>query len=60
MHSLSPNGVCATTLQNGVMLICGGAYFDSLSFYNLMFDYRPTNADELFNLRHAMARNVIE
>jgi hypothetical protein len=25
-----------------------------------MFDYRPTNADELFNLRHAMARNVIE
>ena len=25
-----------------------------------MFDYRPTNADELFNLWHAMARNIIE
>jgi DDE superfamily endonuclease len=25
-----------------------------------MFDYRPANADELFNLRHASARNVIE
>jgi hypothetical protein len=36
------------------------AYFDSLSVYNLMFDYRPTNADELFNLWHAMARNIIE
>jgi len=25
-----------------------------------MFDYRPANADELFNLQHASARNVIE
>jgi hypothetical protein len=25
-----------------------------------MYDYRPVNADELFNLRHASARNVIE
>jgi hypothetical protein len=26
----------------------------------LTSNYRPTNADELFNLRHASARNVIE
>ena len=37
-----------------------GAYLVSISFYYLTFDYRPANADELFNLRHASARNVIE
>jgi len=29
-------------------------------FYYLKFDYRPANEDELFNLRHASAHNVIE
>src|ERR1700685_2317373 len=60
MHSSSPNGVCVTTLRNGAAHNSGETYFDSVSFYYLMFEYRPANADELFNLRHASARNVIE
>jgi hypothetical protein len=31
-----------------------------MSFYYLTFDYRPANADELFNLQHASARNIIK
>jgi len=37
-----------------------GAYLNLMFFYYLKFDYRPANADELFNLRHASAHNVIE
>jgi len=31
-----------------------------MPLYHLTFDYRPADTDELFNLRHASARNVIE
>jgi hypothetical protein len=30
------------------------------SFYNVLIIYRPTTKEELFNLRHSSARNVIE
>src|SRR5271156_1230781 len=35
-------------------------FFYSILLWDLIFGYRPANADELFNLRHASARNVIE
>jgi hypothetical protein len=36
------------------------AFFHSTLLKHLIYSYRPMNADELFNLRHASARNVIE
>jgi len=47
-------------LLNGVVLIHGlsGIFIAFIIF--ILSDYRPANREELFNLRHASARNVVE
>jgi len=47
------------TYRNGAKLICGTFFFLSNININL-HAYRPSNPQELFNLRHAQARNIIE
>jgi hypothetical protein len=41
------------------VLVSGVCYF-SVSYLKLSNWHRPTNTEELFNLHHASARNVIE
>ena len=60
MHLSSPSVVCATTLQNGAVPNSGAACLNLMLFYYLKFDYRPANADKLFNLWYVSACNVIE
>jgi hypothetical protein len=36
------------------------AFFHSMLLKHLIYRYRPMNADELFNLLHVSARNVIK
>jgi len=45
--------------RNGAKLICGTFFFLSNIHINL-HAYRPSKPQELFNLRHAQAHNIIE
>ena len=58
-HYLSHTVVCAITWLNGAVLQLGRwLYIVFLSDIHQCF--RPVNKEELFNLRHASARNVVE
>jgi hypothetical protein len=47
--------------KNGEGPVCGNVIF-IITYYGMLiaYTYRPRNPQELFNLRHAQARNVIE
>jgi hypothetical protein len=47
--------------KNGEGPVCGNVIF-IITYYEMLiaYTYRPCNPQELFNLRHAQARNVIE
>ena len=49
--------VCTTLLQSGVVLVCGLLFIKHQSD---IYQYSPANEEELFNLCHASAHNVIE
>src|ERR1700690_2668566 len=52
--------VCDITWLNGDMLISGTSIYLLFCFVTYNIIYRPENPKELFNLRHASARKVIE
>lgn len=47
-------------LRNGVAQVSGGSFFTLFQSAVALKLYRPHNKEELFNLRHASARNVVE
>ena len=56
---LFPSEEHATTSKSGAIQTFGKCCHSTICYAKLS-DSRPRNADELFNLRHASARNVIE
>lgn len=59
-NSLFPIAECDTILQNGAVLMLGTVFSLLFLLIHLQLLLRPANKQELFNLRHASARNVIE
>jgi hypothetical protein len=60
-NSLSPIVVYDTTLRNGAVQASGMFHFIlCIHIYSSHSIYRPKSKEELFNLRHSSARNVIE
>ena len=61
VNFLFPTAACDITFLNGVVHVLGMSCFPFLFFsFNHSDPFRPANRKELFNLRHASARNVIE
>lgn len=56
---LFPTETLATIWLNGAAQICGKLFPHSFPHSQLIFN-RPANKEELFNLRHASARNAVE
>jgi len=56
LDSLSSNTIPPSRMGSCEGQVCCDIFFESYLYYN----YRPRNKEELFNLRHSSARNVIE